>query len=110
MSFMREFESFVGKHQATFGDQDRDKQEFITTLGLAGEVGEVLELLKKEMRDGVSRNETNSKILLEFGDVLHYLTIKIHERGMTLTQVADANMDKLRKRHGKEMDYEYQSK
>ena len=99
---MKEFEYFVGHHQNTFGDKDEDKQRQITTLGLAGEVGEVLELYKKEMRDGVSTKETDDKLLLEFGDVLHYLTIKIHERGMTLNEVAHANMHKLRERHGKE--------
>ena len=106
---MKEFEYFVGKHQALFGQKDAAKQREITTLGLAGEVGEVLELYKKELRDG---KEIDDLLLLEFGDVLHYLTIKIHERGMTLTEVAHANMHKLRERHGKEMDYkyEYQSK
>ncbi len=106
---VNEVEYFVGNYQSRFGQKEEVKKREITTLGLAGEVGEVLELYKKELRDG---KEIDDLLLLEFGDVLHYLTIKIHERGMTLTEVAHANMHKLRERHGKEMDYkyEYQSK
>lgn len=43
---------------------------YIMTTGLAGEVGEVMELLKKEVRDGTPCKEQLTK---EAGDVLYYL-------------------------------------
>lgn len=68
---------------------------YIMATGLAGETGEVMELLKKHVRDGqIDRQE----LLLELGDVLHYLTRIAAEYGLTLTEVMDANRKKLEQR------------
>ena len=40
-------------------------------------------------------------LLLELGDVLHYLTRIGQKFGMTLEQIMAANMDKLDKRHNR---------
>jgi len=66
-------------------------------LGLAGEVGEVIELIKKERFHGV-RAET-SKLQKELGDALFYLTWVANLNGLSLVEVAEANIRKLRERY-----------
>jgi NTP pyrophosphatase (non-canonical NTP hydrolase) len=71
------------------------------TLGLAGEAGEVANIVKKIQRDhnGVVTEETRTKLKDELGDVLWYISACSDELGLTLTEVAEYNVDKLAKRH-----------
>ena len=73
------------------------------TLGLAGEAGEVANIVKKIQRDhgGVITGETRGKLLDELGDVLWYISACADELGLTLAEVAEYNVDKLMKRHGR---------
>ena len=84
-------------------------EEFVKTmpdfddaaLGLPGEVGEVLELVKKDRRTGQYRQPLDpEKFMGECGDVLFYLTRLIYKNGLTLKEVAEFNKEKLLKRHG----------
>ena len=77
-------------------------------LGLNGEAGEVAERVKKIVRDdeaGNSRDALDKAIAIrrddivkEMGDVLWYLAALSHELGVTLEEVAWANVSKLRSR------------
>ena len=69
-------------------------------LGLAGETGEVLEIIKKIVRDrrDVSSVELD-KIELELGDVLWYLAQLASRFGLSLNGVAMANLEKLEERY-----------
>ena len=71
------------------------------TLGLAGEAGEVANIVKKIQRDnnGVITEDTRIKLKDELGDVLWYISACADELGLTLTQIAEYNVDKLAKRH-----------
>src|ERR1041385_2364725 len=71
-------------------------------LGLAGEAGEVANIVKKIQRDhgGVLNDEIRDKLKDELGDVLWYIFACADELGLTLTQIAEYNVDKLAKRHG----------
>ena len=64
------------------------------TLGLCGEAGEVAEKIKKHMRDGRSLVGVG----LELGDVLWYISALADDLGITLEEVAQANIDKLASR------------
>lgn len=72
----------------------RDK--FIMTVGLGGETGEVLEILKKAERDGKLDKEHLTE---ELGDVLYYLTMICSANDITLQDVIDKNIEKLNKRY-----------
>jgi NTP pyrophosphatase (non-canonical NTP hydrolase) len=87
----------------------RKYQEFVESmpdfddaaLGLPGEVGEVLELVKKDRRTGEYRQPLDHvKFTAELGDVLFYLTRLAYKNGIDLKDIADYNVHKLTKRHG----------
>src|SRR5690606_19980722 len=73
------------------------------TLGLAGEAGEVANVVKKIQRDhaGVITDEVRGKLKDELGDVLWYISACADELGMTLSEIAQYNVAKLAKRHGR---------
>jgi NTP pyrophosphatase (non-canonical NTP hydrolase) len=69
-------------------------------LGLPGEVGEVLELIKKDRRTGDRHKPMNLEDLeKELGDVLWYLNKVATSYGLKLNGIALANQKKLTKRH-----------
>lgn len=72
------------------------------TLGLAGEAGEVANIVKKIQRDdaGVLTDEVRAKLKDELGDVLWYISACADELGLTLEEIAEYNVGKLAKRHG----------
>lgn len=69
-------------------------------LGLAGESGEVADKVKKTIRDrgGEFDAETRREIAKEAGDVLWYLAALARELGMTLGELAELNLAKIRSR------------
>ncbi|MBP6001986.1 MAG: nucleoside triphosphate pyrophosphohydrolase family protein [Pyrinomonadaceae bacterium] len=73
------------------------------TLGLAGEAGEVANIVKKVQRDhdGILNEELRGKLKDELGDVLWYISACADELDLTLTEIAEYNVDKLAKRHAK---------
>lgn len=81
----------------------RDAQTMLTNgaLGLAGEAGEVADLVKKNMYpskpgDGVG---IDARLYDEIGDVLWYVALLCEALGVTLHDVAQSNIDKLTDRH-----------
>ena len=69
-------------------------------LGLAGEVGEVEEIIKKVYRDhsGKLSGTDQERLRKELGDVLWYLANICCEAGLDLAQVARENYLKLQDR------------
>lgn len=73
------------------------------TLGLAGEAGEVANIVKKIQRDhgGTITDETRAKLKDELGDVLWYISACADELGLTLNEIAQFNVEKLARRHNR---------
>lgn len=67
------------------------------TLGLVNEAGEVAGKIKKIFRDkgGTISEEDRQALKYELGDVLWYLTQICTELGLSLEEVAQANLEKL---------------
>lgn len=66
-------------------------------LGLAGESGECCDLLKKRwFQDG---RAIYADLVDELGDVLWYVSETASALGVTLNEVAQHNIDKLKKRY-----------
>lgn len=74
-----------------------------TIIGLANEAGEILGKLKKWMRGDYSRASLMEKLPGEIGDALYYVARAADEAGLTLEEVAQANLRKLsdRQKRGK---------
>lgn len=70
-------------------------------LNLAGEVGEVLSLEAKMIRDGGSVDEYRVNLKKELGDVLWHVAAIARDNGMDLHDVAIGNILKLAERQSK---------
>ena len=81
----------------TAGDPTPDGWLFEKLLGLSEEVGEVLALIKKAEFHG--RELDRDALKKELGDVLWYVAAIAHWYGFDLSDVASANVEKLRKRY-----------
>lgn len=70
---------------------------FHLALGLAGETGEVMEKLKKAVRDNESviTEEMKQDLKKELGDVLWYLAVFADYLGIELQDIAHLNLEKL---------------
>jgi NTP pyrophosphatase (non-canonical NTP hydrolase) len=69
-------------------------------LGLAGEAGEVCNKVKKIFRDnnGVVSEEKKADLSAEIGDVLWYCSALAKDLGLSLEDIAKANIAKLHAR------------
>lgn len=78
------------------GKTELSERDFrVMELGLPGEVGEVLELLKRNVRDGVLPRELLKK---ELGDVVYYWARICSAYGFKPSEVLQANIDKINDR------------
>jgi len=79
---------------------DKGKNIIYPSLGLGGETGEVLEKIKKIMRDGNSKitEEKKTDLIKEIGDVLWYLAALSTELKTDLNEIAKINIDKINSR------------
>lgn len=88
-----------------FSEYDKECEAFPlyddVRLGLFGEIGEVMELIKKHERQGNRKQVmTRARFIEEMGDVLFYLNQLAKQYGANLNDIAKENVIKLRKRHG----------
>lgn len=78
-------------------DLPHREQLSLGALGLAGEGGEVVELIKKALFHGTELPREQLK--KELGDVLWYLAAIATTNGLSLSEVAAANIKKLQVRY-----------
>lgn len=77
---------------------NKDKDLVINAaLGLAGESGEVADLIKKHLFQGHELNK--EKIVDELGDILWYIAIMAEGLGVEMEVIPTHNINKLRKRY-----------
>ena len=97
------FEEYQSKAKETAIYPKRLQNLEYPTLGLAGEAGEVANIVKKIQRDfgGELNEEIRAKLKDELGDVLWYISACADELGLTLEQIAEFNVEKLAARHKK---------
>jgi NTP pyrophosphatase (non-canonical NTP hydrolase) len=69
-------------------------------LGLNGEAGEIADHVKKVMFHGHPLDDaTRDKIAKEIGDILWYCAMGARGLGLGLGEIAEMNVEKLRKRY-----------
>lgn len=96
----KEYQELAAKYLIENQNHDYSKDEMLivwNALGLAGEAGEVANLVKKGVfhRHGLER----ASIRKELGDVLWYATALCTYLGLDLGEVMKANIDKLQLRY-----------
>lgn len=82
-----------------FGTDTIEKKLSLSGLGVAGEGGEVADIIKKVLHHEVPLASVRDKIIKEMGDVYWYLEYLGATLGVTTQEVMQANVDKLRARH-----------
>ena len=76
-------------------------------MGMSGESGEALDIVKKIMFQGHELNEaTKEHLIRELGDVLWYVATTAESLGTDLETVMKVNIDKLRARYPMAFDAE----
>ena len=70
----------------------------IPILGLAGEVGELLNEYKKKLRDGDAHERFGDRVAEELGDILWYVAETATKFGLDLDEVARGNLQKTKAR------------
>ena len=81
-----EYQHEAERTGTAWDDKPIDEHRMLLALGLAGEAGEVLELLKKEIGHG--KTPAPMRIAEELGDVLWYLSELARVHGFSLGAVA----------------------
>ncbi len=82
----------------TSADTHRDRLAMLA-LGLTGEAGETVELVKKHLWH--DKRNIRARALEEMGDTLWYLVRLADELGFTMTEIMTANQHKLAERYPK---------
>ena len=90
-------QEYVAEVLRTCAASGSDERAVLGAMGLAGEAGEVVDLLKKWRFQGhaVAMNTLQD----ELGDVLWYLVLLCDTFGFTLTDVMERNVAKMRRRY-----------
>lgn len=89
--------NYQEQSRKTYNDIPTDDPIVYPTLGLVNEAGEFAGKIKKIFRDkdGVIADADREALKGELGDVLWYLTQICTNLGLSLEEVAEANLDKL---------------
>ena len=66
-------------------------------MGLCGESGEAIDLLKKHLCHGHDLDK--DKLILELGDIAWYLAVAAYALDISLEEVLKLNIEKLKKRY-----------
>lgn len=92
-----------------YPDLTTDKRLGLCGLGLPGEVGEVVDLIKKFLYHRNGKPLDVEKLKDELGDMLWYFAVLLDTIGLTFEDVMMANVAKLEARHGNGFNPHYAS-
>lgn len=94
------FKEYQEKAMRTAGSYRDDVDMLLNgVMGLNGEAGEVIDIVKKYLYQGHELNK--NKIIDELGDVLWYINLIANSINMSLEHIAKYNISKLEKRYPK---------
>lgn len=88
---------YQAKAMRTASSLSRDNLLLNGVMGLNGEAGECIDLMKKTMFQGHELDK--EKLLDELGDILWYVAITCEGLGITMDEAMTHNIEKLMKRY-----------
>jgi NTP pyrophosphatase (non-canonical NTP hydrolase) len=99
-----DFDDFQGLSMRSFktepGLTDQQSKAMLGSIGLAGEVGECTEPVKKWFfHHKLSAEQVRVQLLEEIGDVLWYAACLADAFGLSLQEIAEKNVKKLEERY-----------
>lgn len=102
MTDLKRYHEFtsVGAHYPEHDTKSKNELVYLA-LGLAGETGEAVDIIKKMIRDGDDglTPERWHQLMLELGDILWYWTRLVYGISSTPEEVIGENMAKLIERY-----------
>lgn len=81
---------------------DHDKVLLSGVMGLCGEAGEAIDLVKKHIAQGHDLDKEH--LINELGDVAWYIAITSYALGVSMDEVLTKNIEKLKKRYPEGFD------
>ena len=100
-----DFESYQKEAMRTKGSYEGWLDELVNgIMGLNGESGEAIDIVKKSLYQGHKFDRT--ALVKELGDVLWYLALCADALDVSLEDIAEKNVDKLRKRYPDSFSYQ----
>ena len=93
---LNEYQALAQRTADITGD-DLQKKLLNGCMGMCGEAGECIDALKKHMMQGHELDR--EKMIKEIGDVLWYVAEAASALGVTLDEVAERNIAKLKARY-----------
>lgn len=100
IAYIMDFQDYQTKSRTTALYPEAGNNWIYPTLGLVAEAGEAANKLKKAIRDdaGILTDTRKEEIKDELGDVLWYIAQVATELHLELSEIAQANLDKLQSR------------
>ena len=99
---IKELDAYQKETERTTGTSDVGARLASFGMGISGEAGEVTDYLKKVLFHGHELDI--DKVKDELGDVLWYVSTIASTCGVALSDVASANIEKLKKRYPEGFD------
>lgn len=85
-------------------DRPLDQQLLNAALGLAGEAGEITDLVKKVFFHG--HDQDDAKLKEELGDLLWYVALACHSLNCQMSELMQGNIDKLLRRYPDKFNFD----
>ena len=105
----KDYKSFLDSIEYLDGEGSNIQRLLTAAVGISAEGGEFMEIVKKMLFQGKPWDEHNRKhLIIELGDVMWYVMQACAALNVTLDEVIEGNVEKLKKRYpGGDFDVHY---
>ena len=105
----KDYKSFLDSIEYLDGEGSNIQRLLTAAVGISAEGGEFMEIVKKMLFQGKPWNDDNREhLIIELGDVLWYVMQACKALHVSLDEVIEGNVEKLKKRYpGGEFDVHY---
>ena len=105
----KDYQCFVESISSLNGKGANIERLLTAAVGISAEGGEFMEIVKKMVFQGKPYNDDNREhLIIELGDVMWYVMQACMALGVSLDEVVEGNVEKLKKRYpGGEFDVHY---
>ena len=96
----KDYKSFLDSIEYLDGEGSNVQRLLTAAVGISAEGGEFMEIVKKMLFQGKPWDEHNRKhLIIELGDVMWYVMQACMALDVSLDEVVEGNVDKLKKRY-----------